>query len=96
MILILQRHRCKIPELLLGTILTVAIFTLGMLFHAQVASSVTKDSDVPGWAWLTRDASGFSPCEPYALRSYKQSCLFFSYAKWPRVDQRGAFLIMRT
>jgi hypothetical protein len=52
-------HRFRTPELLLGALLTLAIFALGMLFHAQIASSATKDSDLTGWVWLTKDASGF-------------------------------------
>lgn len=49
--------RFRIPEILLGCLLTLAVFALGVLFAGRVTPSTTDS--FTGSMWLTRDAAGF-------------------------------------
>jgi hypothetical protein len=48
----------RIPELLLGCLLTVAVFAIGMLF-ASSGHAPQSAGEAIGSTWLTKDAAGF-------------------------------------
>jgi hypothetical protein len=47
--------RFKIPEILLGCLLTVAVFAIGVAFGLRT----TADAGAGGTSWLVKDAAGF-------------------------------------
>jgi hypothetical protein len=67
--------RFRTPEIFLGCLLTVAVFSIGILFSSPYPVQTTrqptqqtteaKGSNTPqphdegGWAWITKDAAGF-------------------------------------
>jgi hypothetical protein len=49
--------RFRVPEILLGCLLTVAVFAMGMLFGLRAPAGT--DAEAPGYPWLIKDAAGF-------------------------------------
>ena len=98
-------HRFKIPELILGCFLTVAVFAAGALFawrpkppeprsettqqDAAKKGENTKSRDSELVGWLTKDAAGFFAFVS-ALIVGGQAVMFFLQLRYMRVGMRDA------
>src|SRR5579872_5059373 len=52
------RMKYRVPDLVLGCLLTVAIFAVGIVFAAS-GRFIQSSGEAVGFSWLTKDASGF-------------------------------------
>jgi hypothetical protein len=74
----------RIPEMVMGCLLTVAVFALGMLFTAK---SGNGESVRIGSTWLTKDAAGFFTLVLVVVGAV-QALMFFTQLRYMRLSMR--------
>src|SRR5260370_26152998 len=77
----------RLPELILGCLLTVAVFAMGMMF-----ASSGRAVEVIGPSWLTKDASGFFAGLQFVVAAV-QAVLFIYQLRLIRVSLDDAKVV---
>jgi hypothetical protein len=80
-------RRFQIPEIILGSLLTVAIFTIGVIFGLRTTASA--DAEVTGFSWLMKDAAGFFTFG-LVLVTAIQATMFYIQLRYMRRGMRDA------
>jgi formate/nitrite transporter FocA (FNT family) len=80
-------RRFQIPEIILGSLLTVAIFTIGVIFGLR--TTARADAEVTGFSWLMKDAAGFFTFG-LVLVTAIQATMFYIQLRYMRRGMRDA------